>query len=53
VILTRSQRAYVEMLGGVLSPSYLDEFERMLRGSPKFRLVYSSPSAKIYVRLPG
>jgi hypothetical protein len=53
VILTRSQRAYVEMLGGVLSPSYLDEFERMLRESPKFRLVYSNPSAKIYVRLPG
>jgi hypothetical protein len=53
VILTRSQRAYVEMLGGVLSPGYLDEFERLLSESPKFQLVYSNPSAKIYVRLPG
>jgi hypothetical protein len=53
VILTRSQRVYAEMFGGVLSQSYLDEFERLLRGSPKFRLVYSSPDAHIYVRLPG
>ncbi len=53
VILTRSQRVYAEMLGGVPSQNYLNEFERLLRGSPKFRLVYSSPDAQIYLRLPG
>jgi len=53
VILTTSQRVEAEMFGGVLSHRYLDKFERLLRGSPKFRLVYSSPDAQIYARLPG
>jgi hypothetical protein len=53
VILTRSQRIYAETFGGLLSPGYLTRFERLLRKSPHFRLVYSNPDAKIYLRLPG
>jgi len=52
VILSRSQRAYVETLGGVLSTSYYDQFERLVQQSPKFRLIYSNPDAQIFVRLP-
>lgn len=52
VILTRSQHVYVEMLGGVMSPGYLHQFERYLRESPKFRLIYSNADAQIYERLP-
>jgi hypothetical protein len=53
VILTRSQRIYAETFGGLLSPGYLARFERLLRKSPHFLLVYSNPDAKIYLRLPG
>ena len=52
VILTASQRAHEEILGG-LAPSTLDEFEMLLMRSGKFELVYSNRDAKIYVRNPG
>ncbi|HEY5988414.1 MAG TPA: hypothetical protein VIV12_18855, partial [Streptosporangiaceae bacterium] len=53
VILTRSQHAYVEIFGGVLSPSYLAQFERLLRDSPDFTLAYSNSDAQVYKRMPG
>ena len=53
VILTRSQHINAETFGGLLSPGYLARFERLLRKSPHFRLVYSNPDAQIYRRLPG
>ena len=52
LILTRSQRAHEEILGG-LAPSTMDEFEMLLVRSDKFQLVYSNPDAKIYARKPG
>jgi hypothetical protein len=52
VIVTRSQRAHEEILGG-LAPSTLDEFERLLMQSGKFQLVYANPDATIYARKPG
>ncbi len=52
VILTRSQRAHEEILGG-LPPDTLDEFEMLLKRSGKFQLVFVNPDAKIYVRTPG
>jgi hypothetical protein len=53
VILTRSQRINVETFGGLPTPGYLDTFERLLRESPRFRLIYSNSDAQIYERLPG
>jgi hypothetical protein len=53
VILTRSQRAYVEIFGGSLSPSYIAQFERLLRASPDFRLAFSNSDAQVYARVPG
>jgi hypothetical protein len=53
VILTRSQRINVETFGGLPTPGYLDTFERLLRQSPRFRLIYSNSDAQIYERLPG
>jgi hypothetical protein len=52
VILTASQRAHEEILGGI-PQSTLDEFEMLLVRSGKFQLVYSNPDAKIYARKPG
>jgi hypothetical protein len=52
MILTRSQRAHEEILGG-LAPSTLDEFEMLLRRSGKFQLVYANGDAKIYARKAG
>ena len=52
LILTSSQRAHEEILGG-LGQSTMDQFERLLMRSGKFRLVYSNPDAKIYARIPG
>ena len=53
VILTRSQRVYAEMFGGLLSPGYIGNFERLLRKSPDFRLLYANSDAQIYLRLGG
>jgi hypothetical protein len=53
VILTRSQRINVETFGGLPTPGYLDTFERLLRKSPDFRLIYSNSDAQIYKRLRG
>jgi hypothetical protein len=53
VILTRSQRINVETFGGLPTPGYLDTFERLLRKSPDFTLIYSNSDAQIYQRLPG
>jgi hypothetical protein len=52
LILTRSQRAHEEILGG-LPQSTMDQYERLLVRSGKFQLVYSNPDAKIYARKPG
>jgi hypothetical protein len=52
VILTRSQRAHEEILGG-LAPSTLERFEMLLVRSNKFRLVYQNADATIYARMPG
>jgi hypothetical protein len=52
LILTTSQRAHEEILGG-LPQSTLDQYERLLVRSGKFELVYSNPDAKIYARKPG
>jgi hypothetical protein len=52
LILSRSQRAHEEILGG-LSQSTMDQFERLLLRSGKFQLVYSNPDAKIYARTVG
>jgi hypothetical protein len=52
VILTDSERVHAELLGGP-SPAELDGFEKALASSPRFRLVYSNPEAKIYTRVPG
>jgi hypothetical protein len=53
VVLTRSQHAYAEIFGGVLSHSYVAQFEQMLRTSPQFQLIYSNSDAQIYLRTPG
>ena len=53
MILTRSQRINVETFGGLPTPGYLDTFERLLRKSPDFKLIYSNSDAQIYQRLPG
>ena len=50
VILTRSQHVYAQIFGGVLSLSYLDRFEHLLSESPRFRLVYASSTARVYLR---
>jgi hypothetical protein len=52
MIVTASQRAHEEILGGV-PPSTLDEFEMLLMRSGKFQLVYSTQDAKIYARKAG
>jgi hypothetical protein len=52
LILTRSQRAHEEILGG-LPQSTMDQYEKLLVRSGKFQLVYSNPDAKIYARNPG
>jgi hypothetical protein len=50
VILTRSQHVYAQIFGGALSLSYIDKFEHLLSESRRFRLVYASPTAQVYVR---
>lgn len=52
LVLTRSQHVYAEMLGGAPTWSYLSKFERLLRRSDEFALVYSNRDAQIYLRLP-
>ena len=52
LILTRSQRAHEEILGG-LAASTMDDFEMVLLRSNKFRLVYANADARIYARKPG
>jgi hypothetical protein len=52
LILSRSQRAHEEILGG-LSPSLMDDYERILVRSGKFRLAYANQDAKIYARIAG
>ncbi|HEU4348821.1 MAG TPA: hypothetical protein VFR35_13670 [Actinoplanes sp.] len=52
LILSRSQRAHEEILGG-LSGTTMAEFERLLLRSRKFELVYSNEDAKIYARMTG
>jgi hypothetical protein len=41
------------MFGGLLSPGYIGNFERLLRKSPDFRLLYANSDARIYLRLGG
>lgn len=50
LILSRSQRAHEEILGG-LSPTAMDDYERILVRSGKFQLVYANEDAKIYARI--
>jgi hypothetical protein len=50
VILTRSQHVYAQIFGGVLSLSYIHNFEHLLSESPRFRLVYANSTAQVYVR---
>jgi hypothetical protein len=52
VMLSRSQRAHEEILGGQ-SLATIREYEQKLRQSGKFRLVYVNPDARIYARDPG
>lgn len=47
VILTRSQKAEVSLMGGA-PPGSLDLFERDLGASPRFRLIYANRDAKIF-----
>jgi hypothetical protein len=47
LIITRSQKANVEMLG-LLPPGLLDRIEQTLAHSPKFKLVYTNVDAKIF-----
>jgi hypothetical protein len=51
LILSRSQRAHEEILGG-LSQTAMDDYEQILVRSGKFRLVYANEDAKIYARIP-
>jgi hypothetical protein len=51
LILSRSQRAHEEILGG-LSQTAMDDYERILVRSGKFKLVYANEDAKIYARIP-
>jgi hypothetical protein len=50
LILSRSQRAHQEILGG-LSQTAMDDYERILVRSGKFKLVYENEDAKIYARI--
>ena len=50
LILSRSQRAHEEILGG-LSKTEMDDYERILVRSGKFQLVYANGDAKIYARI--
>jgi hypothetical protein len=50
LILSRSQRAHEEILGG-LSQTAMDDYERILVRSGKFQLVYANEDAKIYARV--
>jgi hypothetical protein len=50
LILSRSQRAHEEILGG-LSQTAMDDYERILVRSGKFKLVYVNEDAKIYARI--
>jgi hypothetical protein len=50
LILSRSQRAHEEILGG-LSQTMMDDYERILVRSGKFKLVYANEDAKIYARI--
>jgi hypothetical protein len=50
LILSRSQRAHEEILGG-LSQTAMDDYERILVRSGKFQLVYANGDAKIYARI--
>lgn len=52
LIITRSQKANVEMLG-LLPPGLLDRIEQTLAHSPKFKLVYSNGDAKIFKLASG
>jgi hypothetical protein len=52
LILSRSQRAHEEILGGI-DESKVNEYERMLSESRVLRLVYSNREAKIYARISG
>jgi hypothetical protein len=47
LIITRSQKANVEMLG-LLPPGLLDRIEQALAHSPKFELIYTNVDAKIF-----
>lgn len=47
LIITRSQKANVEMLG-LLPPGLLDRIEQSLVHSAKFKLIYSNRDAKIF-----
>ncbi len=48
VIITRSQKAYVDDLG-VMPRGSLDRLEQALLASPRFSLVKANPDAKIFV----
>jgi hypothetical protein len=47
VIITRSQKAYVEALG-IVPLGAFDQLERDLYSSPDFRLVYSNRDARVF-----
>ncbi|HEY9131924.1 MAG TPA: hypothetical protein VIM98_09235, partial [Dyella sp.] len=52
VIITRSQKAIVESLG-TMPPGTLDRIEQALTASPRFRVVYANPDARIFVLNPA
>ncbi len=52
LILSRSQQAHEEILGGI-APATMADFERLLVRSDKFELVYSNADARIYARKQG
>lgn len=47
LILTRSQKAYVDSLG-IMPRGALDRIEQALRQSPKFTIIYNSPDAVVF-----
>jgi hypothetical protein len=52
LIITRSQKANVEMLG-LLPPGLLDRIEQALAHSLKFKLIYTNDDAKIFKLASG
>ena len=48
LIISRAQKAYVDMIGIVPAGS-LDKVEQALLNSPKFRVIYTNPDARIFV----